>query len=64
MLMHKKRSAVVRFADTDQRHDMRHLLDEVKCYDLDSERAEMLIERGLYIQSIESADLEKGVLLI
>jgi hypothetical protein len=62
--MQQKRSPAVRFVDTDRRHNMRHLLDEVKCYDLDSERVEMWIERGLYIRSIKSADLRRGVLLI
>jgi hypothetical protein len=63
-IMSKEPSAVVQFVDTDRPHDMHHLLDEVKCYDLDSERADMQIERGLHIQSAESADLRRGVLLI
>jgi hypothetical protein len=63
-IMSKEPSAVVRFLDTNRPHDMHHLLDEVKCSDLESERADMLIERGLYIQLAESADLRRGVLLI
>ena len=47
-----------------EEYSLHHLLDEVKCSDLESERADMLIERGLYIQLAESADLRRGVLLI